>query len=101
VRSAATVTKTWTVNGSDYPQGTQVTLNHGWNLVAAPFRALTGDGIKSELGSACGLQEIATYSGGSYHVYTPTGGPTGSGFQVPATGGMWIECSSSGVWTPS
>jgi photosystem II stability/assembly factor-like uncharacterized protein len=103
IRSSAATAKTWTASGSDYPQGTPVSLNHGWNLVAAPYpgTGLTGDGIKSELGSACGLQEIATYSGGSYHVYTPGGGPSGSGFQVPATAGMWIECSSSGAWTPS
>jgi hypothetical protein len=97
----------WTPPGTAYASGQMVSLQRGWNLAASPspYGGLNGDGIKSEIGASgaggCGLQEIATYSGGAYHVYTPSGGPTGAGFHVPVTAGMWIECANAYQWNPS
>jgi hypothetical protein len=86
-----------------YASGQPVNLQPGWNLEAAPFpyAGLNGDSISGEIGTACGLQEIATYTGGSYQVYMPSGGPAGAGFHVPITDGMWIECTNTYTWTPS
>jgi hypothetical protein len=70
-----------------------------------PYRGLNGDDLKTALGgtgsSGCGLQEVATDVNGSYQVYTPSGGTTGANFHVPNTLGMWIECTTAFVWTPS
>jgi hypothetical protein len=102
VRSTALVTKTWTISGSDYPQGTAVILNQGWNLVAAPFPAagLTTTAIQNEIltgGADCGVLQIVTYSGGAYQPWAPGQ----AAVPVPATSGMWIRCTTSGVWFPS
>jgi hypothetical protein len=73
-------------------------LQRGWNLVAAPFpyAGLDGSAINAEAGAGCGLQEVATYSAGSYQVHAP-----GASYHVPATAGMWMLCTKSYVWTPS
>lgn len=94
---------TWMQAGTLYTAAQAVTLNPGWNLVAAPYPlgGLTGDAINAELGSQCGLQEVATYQSGSYGVYTPAIGPSGSGFHVPPTAGMWVLCTNAYSWTPA
>jgi hypothetical protein len=96
--SAAAGTRTWTLAGSDYPSGVPMILNTGWNLVAAPYPAsgLLTTAIQAEA-AVCGVQQIVTYMGGAYHPWSPGQAP----LPVPATGGVWIQCASSGVWMPA
>jgi hypothetical protein len=88
---------TWLAPGTAYAAGQAVTLQPGWNLVAAPFPAtgLMASGISSQV-SGCGVQEIATYTGGSYQTWLPGG----TDVLAPAVGGFWMECMASGTWTP-
>jgi hypothetical protein len=91
---------TWTqAENSSYTSGQAVTLAKGWNLVAAPYPTpgLSTDTIVSQIQAQGGsAREVATYSGGSYHVYTSGG----TAFTVSATSGMWIESASPSTWTP-
>jgi hypothetical protein len=99
VRSSAAFTSQ--PSGALYNTGQAVTLLPGWNLVAAPYPSagLMTNTVASEA-SACNVQEVATYSAGSYSTWTPAMGAAAA-FLVPATSGMWIECATAASWTPS
>lgn len=103
----STRTGTWTPGGTLYTSSTepQINLVPGWNLVGAPYplMGLSGSALDTELGSAtpgsgCGLPEAAYLNGGSYISYV---NHSPSSFQVPATSGMWLECSQGYTWSPS
>jgi hypothetical protein len=96
---ASTRSGLWAPDGSSYASGVGLSLAPGWNLVAAPYPpgGLHASTIASEV-RQCGVQEIAVYSGGGYQVWTPT---SGTDFVVPSYGGVWIECTGPGSWTPS
>jgi hypothetical protein len=89
---------TWSVSSPAYTTSQSVTLQPGWNLVAAPYpvSGLSSSAILSET-AGCGVSEVATYSGGAYQVYTP-GGSSGT---VASTQGMWLLCTTTSSWTPS
>ena len=94
----STAAGNWTPTGSIYPTGQAVSLQPGWNLVAAPSPSggLEASRIASEA-SGCNVQEVAMRSGGTYATWTPGG----TDFTIPATSGFWIQCSSASIWTPS
>jgi hypothetical protein len=93
------VAGTWSPPGSAYTTAQPIQLQRGWNLAGAPIpvAGLDASTIVSEA-SACTVQEVAIYSGGAYHTYTPSSGGT---LHVASTSGMWIECTGQGSWTPS
>jgi hypothetical protein len=95
-------TGTWVPGGKAYPSSQPITLQAGWNLVAAPLPAagLDGNTIRDEIDKpvAGNLTEIAIYANGSYQIYPPS---QTTPFHVPATSGMWIEVFQSTTWTPS
>jgi hypothetical protein len=73
-----------------------VRLGRGWNLVAAPYpyQGLSTTAIAAQ--AACGVKAIATRQDASYRSWTPGQAAR----PVPATGGFWLLCASSGSWTP-
>jgi plastocyanin len=91
---------TWHPAGDAFAAGQPVALQPGWNLVAAPFpsQGLMTDSIANEIGTPGTVEQIATYSGGAYHPWSPGDTPT----LVPATSGMWIlcACSPNTNWQP-
>jgi hypothetical protein len=93
-------TGTWVPSGKAYPASQQITLEAGWNLVAAPQPAagLDGNTIRDEITPVGNLTEIAIFVAGSYQTYLPG---IGGSFHVPATSGIWIQVFQGTTWTPT
>lgn len=90
----------WRPAGSLYTAAQPVPLQSGWNLVAAPYplNGMSSDVVGSEVNATgCTVNEIATYSGGIYHTWTPFA------IDISPTAGLWIEtsCPSAETWLPS
>jgi RHS repeat-associated protein len=87
---------TWSPSGTAYTSPQPVYLQTGWNLVAAPFPSSGIDAalIASQIGTC--VTEIATYAGGSYHTWVPSG----PAMSVQSTSGMWIYCTAATPWSP-
>jgi hypothetical protein len=95
-------TGSWVPNGKAYPGSQQITLQTGWNLVAAPLPSagLDGTTIRDEIDKsvAGNLTEAAIYTNGSYQTYLPS---QTTPFHVPASSGMWIQVFEPTTWTPT
>jgi hypothetical protein len=89
---------TWQPGGSAFTAGQAVSLQPGWNMVAAPFPAPSLDtGTIAAQTGACDASQIAVAGTSGYRTWLP--GQTD--LTIPSTHGFWILCSGAATWTPT